>query len=166
MNWDIQVSNKIQLKRHHTCCEVWWEAVSWLLLLLLTQKSLFFTGGHSVIITCLIPLGGCKIISVLLTMMLSSRGTTWSLRKAMTSLERKLFLRIQTVTMFNNHDWRNVTKRIRNFGVFYKQLFPVLTLHCEHLYWFDWKCKKHAWSCRKAGISAGKSLVFWEWLVC
>lgn len=113
----------------------------------------------------LIPLGRCKIISVLLTMMLNSRGTAWSLRKAMTSLERQLFLRIQTVTMFNNHGWRNVTKRIRNFGVFYKQLFPVLTLHCEHLYWFDWKCKKYAWSCRKTGMFAGKPLVFWEWLV-
>lgn len=127
-------------------------------LALLTLKSLLFAGVHSVIITCLIPLGDCKITCILLTVMLNNRGTTWGLRKVMATLERKS-LRIQTVTMFNNHDLRNVMRRVRNFGVIYKQLFSALTLHCEQLYWFDWKCQKYVWSCRKAKMSAGKALV-------
>lgn len=82
------------------------KAVSWLLLshqLLLTPKSLLFTGVDSIIITCLIGLGDCKITCVLL--MLSNRGRPWGLRKAVTTLERKV-LRIQTVRTFNNHDLR------------------------------------------------------------
>lgn len=145
------------------------KAASWLLLphqLLLTQKSLSFTGVHSVIITCLIPLGDCKITCILLTVMLSNRGTTWGLRKAMTTLERKL-LRIPTVTTFNNHNLGDVIRMVvRGFGVFYKQFLSAVTLHCEQLYWFDWKCQKYVWKCRKAGMSAGKALVFWEWWVC